>query len=55
MTELKYTAHGVPFLRSPDSAFENLPGYDFAPNYMTYEGLRMHFVDEGPRDGRWSC
>ncbi|MEY4256888.1 MAG: hypothetical protein RLZZ141_2115 [Pseudomonadota bacterium] len=51
MTELQYTAGGVPFLRSPDSAFDNLPDYGFAPHYMTFEGLRMHYVDEGPRDG----
>ena len=43
-------------LRTPDDRFTNLPGYDFAPNYLTIadgEGgeLRVHFVDEGPRDG----
>ncbi len=41
-------------LRTPDSAFTNLPGYAFAPHYVDdlpgYEGLRMHFIDEGPRD-----
>ena len=38
--------------RTPESRFENLPGYDFAPNYTDIDGLRMHYVDEGPRDGR---
>ncbi|MEL6687734.1 MAG: haloalkane dehalogenase [Pseudomonadota bacterium] len=31
----------------------NLPGYDFAPNYAQVgEDLRLHYVDEGPRDGQ---
>ncbi|MEM6627021.1 MAG: haloalkane dehalogenase [Pseudomonadota bacterium] len=41
-------------LRTPDSSFENLPGWSFAPNYADdlpgYEGLRVHYVDEGPKD-----
>ncbi|BDB42435.1 MULTISPECIES: haloalkane dehalogenase [Mycobacterium] len=36
--------------RTPDTRFDNLPGYDFAPNYLDVEGLRMHYLDEGPRD-----
>ncbi|HUR40886.1 MAG TPA: haloalkane dehalogenase [Verrucomicrobiae bacterium] len=37
-------------LRTPDSRFENLPGYPFAPHWHTLaSGLRMHYVDEGPR------
>lgn len=38
-------------LRTPDERFDNLPGYDFDPNYVDVDGLRMHYVDEGPRDG----
>ncbi len=38
-------------LRTPDSRFENLPDYDFEPHYREIDGLRMHYVDEGPRDG----
>lgn len=37
--------------RTPDSQFANLPGYDFAPNYLTINGLRVHYLDEGPKDG----
>ncbi len=42
-------------LRTPDERFKNLPGYAFAPHYVEVpdgEGgsLRMHYVDEGPRD-----
>jgi haloalkane dehalogenase len=42
-------------LRTPDERFEKLEGHDFAPHYMVVKGasgtpLRMHYVDEGPRD-----
>jgi haloalkane dehalogenase len=43
-------------LRTHDERFGNLPGYPFAPNYIDdleyYEGLRLHYLDEGPRDAR---
>ncbi len=38
-------------LRTPDERFENLPDYDFAANYVAVDDMRMHYVDEGPRDG----
>ena len=34
-------------LRSPESQFEGLNEYDFSPNYIEVDGLRMHYVDEG--------
>ena len=41
-------------LRTPDGRFNDLEGYSFQPNYIDdlkgYEGLRMHYVDEGPSD-----
>ena len=37
-------------LRTPDERFANLPGYPFAPNYVEVDGLRIHYVDEGPRE-----
>jgi haloalkane dehalogenase len=37
-------------LRTPDDRFLNLPDYPFAPHYAEVDGLRMHYVDEGPRD-----
>ena len=33
--------------RTPDERFEGLPGFDFAPNYVEQDGLRMHYLDEG--------
>lgn len=42
-------------LRTPDERFEGLPGYSFAPHYRDdlpgYQGLRLHYLDEGRRDG----
>jgi len=41
-------------LRTPDSAFDNLVGYDFEPNYMDISdgALRLHYVDKGPKTAR---
>lgn len=42
-------------LRTPDSRFDQLPGYPWLPNYVSdlpaLAGLRMHYLDEGPRNG----
>ena len=38
-------------LRTPDERFANLPGYPFTAHYVEVDGLRIHYVDEGPRDG----
>ena len=37
-------------LRTPDERFAHLPGYPFAPHYVMVDGIRMHYVDEGPAD-----
>ena len=37
-------------LRTPDERFENLEGYPFRPNYMMIDDLRIHYLDEGPKD-----
>jgi len=42
-------------LRTPDERFEGLPGYPFEPNYADVPDtdggtLRVHYLDEGPRD-----
>jgi len=36
-------------LRTPDDRFAGLPGYSFAPHYAEVDGLRLHYLDEGPR------
>ncbi len=35
-------------LRTPDERFTDLPGYGFEPHYVEVDGLRIHYVDEGP-------
>ncbi|MEQ1730518.1 MAG: haloalkane dehalogenase, partial [Vicinamibacterales bacterium] len=42
-------------LRTPDERFDNLPDFPFAPRYRDVanpagEPLRVHYLDEGPRD-----
>ena len=41
----------IEFLRTPEDRFAMLPNFPFQPNYIDtlegYEGLRMHYVDEG--------
>ena len=37
-------------LRTPDARFAGLPGFAYAPRYLQQGELRMHYVDEGPRD-----
>jgi len=37
-------------LRTPEDRFDDLPGYDFEPQYVEIDGMRMHYVDEGPAD-----
>jgi haloalkane dehalogenase len=35
--------------RTPDAAFEDLPDYPFAANYLQLGEVRMHYLDEGDR------
>lgn len=41
-------------LRTPDARFDGLPDWPYAPHYIDdlpgYQGLRVHYIDEGPRD-----
>ncbi len=43
-------------LRTPEGRFVDLPGYPFAPHYLTHaNGLRMHYLDEGGGDVTFLC
>ena len=43
-------------LRTPDERFASLPDYDFEPHYVEIgDGLRVHYIDEGPRTRRRCC
>lgn len=37
-------------LRTPDERFANLPGFPFEPHYVEIDGMRLHYLDEGPRE-----
>ncbi len=37
-------------LRTPDERFANLPDYPFEPHYAHLGEVRIHYVEEGPRD-----
>lgn len=44
-------------LRTADHCFDNLPGFAFEPHYLEIDSgegtkLRVHYLDEGPRDGQ---
>jgi len=46
----------VKFLRTPDEQFQDLQDYAFAPRYLQVDDtegstLRLHYLDEGPRNG----
>lgn len=48
----------MPYLRTPDDCFADLPDYDFEPHYVEVAdpaepgaSLRVHYLDEGPADG----
>ena len=42
-------------LRTPDDRFSSLPDFAYSPNHVDdlpgYEGLRMAYIDEGPKTG----
>jgi tRNA(adenine34) deaminase len=48
-------------VRTPEARFADLPDYPWAPNYLSdlpaLQGLRLHYLDEGPRDAplTWLC
>ncbi|KIX08374.1 uncharacterized protein Z518_03030 [Rhinocladiella mackenziei CBS 650.93] len=36
----------IPFVRTPDSRFQNLPDFPYQPQYLQYGHLRMAYIDE---------
>ena len=45
--ETMTTADGVEFVRTPDACFENLPDWDYEPQYVEIDGLHQAYVDVG--------
>ena len=39
------------YYRTTEDRFNRLKDYPFEPHYVQVNGIRMHYVDEGPRDG----
>jgi len=53
-TDVSCTRMSIPALRTPDDRFRNLPDFPCRPHFVDdlvgCESLRMHYLDEGPRD-----
>jgi len=53
--------NAMAFQRTEEARFDNLPGYPWPAHYATglpaLGGMRMHYLDEGPRDAAvtWLC
>jgi haloalkane dehalogenase len=41
---------GTDVLRTPEERFQNLPEYPFKPNFLVINNIRIHYIDEGPKD-----
>ena len=39
-------------LRTPDERFNDIKDYPFSANYLTIGDTRIHYLDEGPIDGK---
>ncbi|KKM91531.1 hypothetical protein LCGC14_1227620 [marine sediment metagenome] len=37
-------------LRTPDERFENLIDFPYEPHYLEIDNIRVHYIDEGPKD-----
>lgn len=37
-------------LRTPEECFADLPDFHYPPHYVSLDGLRIAYIDEGPRD-----
>jgi len=39
-------------VKTPEKCFSDLPDYNFSENYCDINGLKMHYIDAGPSDGK---
>ena len=46
------TKAGIEYVKTPGECFSEIPGYNFNENYCDINGLKMHYVDAGPSDGK---
>lgn len=42
-------------MRTPDERFANLPGFPWAPNYLEWQGYRVHYLDVGTGERSLLC
>lgn len=50
---LSWTSTCIPYVRTPEEHIKDLPDFPFEPSYVDVDGgLRMAYIDEGPRDGQ---
>jgi haloalkane dehalogenase len=42
-------------MRTPEERFANLPGFPWAPRYLEWRGLRIHYIDEGKGEKTLLC
>ena len=45
-----HTSDNVPFLRTPAENFASISDFPYEPQFIDINGLRMAYIDEGPRD-----
>jgi haloalkane dehalogenase len=48
LTDTAWQVGRLEVIRTPEARFANLPGYNFTPRYVEVQGLRLHYLDEGP-------
>ena len=46
------TKEGIEYVKTPEKCFSDLPDYNFNENYCEINGLKMHYIDAGPSDGK---
>jgi len=49
---LLWTKRCVPFVRTPEERFARVSGFRYRARYARVDGLRMAYLDEGPRRGQ---
>ena len=46
------TQNGIEYVKTPSKCFLNLPDYNFNENYFDLHGIKIHYIDAGPSDGK---
>ncbi|KAH8819298.1 putative haloalkane dehalogenase [Xylogone sp. PMI_703] len=46
------SSSNIPFLRTPESRFQNIPDFTYKPHYLTNGNLQMAYIDERVGEGQ---